>query len=101
MVTEIIIYKLKKGKEEEYWDVFENESLPMLKRWGVDVVKYGFSIDDKSSFHLIRRYKDLEHRNKSQDIFYNSSEWKDGPREKILASIDYYNKSIFESEDVF
>ena len=102
MMVEIRTYKLKKDTRKVYEKVFTEQSLPMLKRWNVDVIDYGFSLDDEETFYLIRGYKDLEDRQKSQDAFYGSDEWKKGPREAILACIENYNSMIIEADiDLF
>jgi hypothetical protein len=64
------------------------ESIPMLERWGVDVVAFGPSLDDDDLYYLIRRYASLEELRRSQDAFYGSDEWREGPREAILALIE-------------
>jgi len=69
MVTEIIIYKLKEGESENFLKVFLEESLPMMKRWNVEVLQYGFSLDDKNTVHLLRSYKSLKDRIDSQKEF--------------------------------
>jgi len=98
MMIEIRTYKLKKGTGKVYEKVFVEQSLPMLKRWNVNVVDYGFSLDDEETFYLIRGYKNLEDRQNSQDAFYGSDEWKSGPREAILACIENYNCMIIEAD---
>ena len=62
MITEIRIYKLKENTAAEFNKVFTEQSLPMMKRWKVNVVDYGFSLIDKNSFYLIRSYENLEQR---------------------------------------
>jgi hypothetical protein len=96
MITEIRIYKLKENKASEFNRVFTEQSLPMMKRWQVNVVDYGFSLIDKDSFHLIRRYEDLEKRKESQEAFYGSDEWINGPEKAIMDCIDTYNTSVVD-----
>jgi hypothetical protein len=48
--------------------------------------------------YLIRAYDSLEHRQASQDAFYGSAEWKQGPREKILALIDSDTSIVIEMD---
>ena len=98
MITEIRIYKLKENTEAEFNKVFTEQSLPMMKRWKVNVVDYGFSLIDKNSFYLIRSYENLEQRKESQDAFYGSNEWIDGPEKQIMSCIDTYNTTIVDSE---
>ncbi|MBK7229470.1 MAG: NIPSNAP family protein [Ignavibacteriales bacterium] len=98
MITEIRIYKLKENTAAEFNKVFTEQSLPMMKRWKVNVVDYGFSLIDKNSFYLIRSYENLEQRKESQDAFYGSNEWINGPEKQIMSCIDTYNTTIVDSE---
>lgn len=96
MITEIRIYKLKENMATTFYKVFTEQSMPMMKRWNVDVLDYGFSLIDKDSFYLIRNYENLEQRKISQDAFYGSDEWKNGPEQEIMDCIDTYNTSVVD-----
>ncbi|NOT93325.1 NIPSNAP family protein [Ferruginibacter sp.] len=97
MITELRVYKLKKGRGAEFLKVFTEQSLPMLKRWNVKLVSYGISLIDEDSFHLIRNYKSIEERKESQDAFYSSEEWINGPEKQIMDCIETYNTSVIEN----
>lgn len=98
MITEIRIYKLKENTSTEFFNVFTEQSLPMMKRWNVNVLDYGFSLIDKDSFYLIRNYENIEQRKESQDAFYGSDEWINGPEKQIMDCIGTYNTSIVDSQ---
>lgn len=100
MITEIRIYKLKENKASEFNKVFKEQSLPMMNRWNVNVIDYGFSLIDQDSFYLIRNYKSIEQRKESQDAFYGSDEWISGPEKQIMDCIDTYNTSVVDSEQL-
>jgi hypothetical protein len=87
-VVEIRTYKLKPGSGAAFHRLVVEESLPMLERWGVEVVAFGPSLDDEDSYVLIRAYLSLEERQRSQDAFYGSDEWRNGPREAIVSLIE-------------
>ena len=72
----------------------------MLKRSNVDVVAYGPSLHDKDSYYLIRRYDSLAHREQSENAFYGSDEWRQGPREAIVALIENYIDIVLELDQV-
>jgi len=72
----------------------------MLKRWNVDVVAYGPSLHDESSYYLMRRFDSLAHREQSEDAFYDSAEWRQGPREAIIALIENYTEIVLELNEV-
>lgn len=100
MITEIRIYKLKKNTASEFYKVFTEQSLPMMRRWNVNVVDYGFSLIDTDSFYLIRSYQSLEHRIVSQEAFYGSNEWINGPEKAIMDCIDTYNTSVVDNGEL-
>ena len=89
-IIEIRSYNLKPGTRGQFQRLFEQEALPMLQRWKVDVVVYGPSQHDQDSWFLMRGFPGIEERQRSEDAFYGSAEWIKGPREKILAGIDTY-----------
>jgi hypothetical protein len=93
-IVEIRSYNLKPGVRARFHQRFEREALPMLKRWKVDVVAYGPSLHDESSYYLMRAYPSLEERQRSEDAFYDSDEWKKGPREAVLADIESYTTVV-------
>lgn len=98
-IVEIRSYNLKPGTRANFHQMFIDESLPMLKRWGVDVVAFGPSPHDEDSYYLIRAYQDLADRQRSQDEFYGSDEWRQGPREPLIAMIDTYTSVVLEVDE--
>ena len=99
-IIEIRSYNLKPGTAAAFHDLFLKESLPLLNRWQVDVVAYGQSLHDSDSYYLIRAYASLEDRQQSEEAFYGSEEWLNGPREAILALIDSFTTVVIEVDDI-
>jgi hypothetical protein len=97
--VEIRSYTLKPGTRGDFHRLFVERSLPMLQRWQVDVVAYGPSSHDADSYYLIRAYPSLEARAQSQDAFYGSAEWREGPRESLLALVENYATTVLELDD--
>jgi ketosteroid isomerase-like protein len=93
-IVEIRSYNLKPGTRDRFHQVFVTEALPMLGRWKVDVVAFGPSLHDTDSWYLMRGYASPEERQRSEDAFYGSDEWKKGPREAILAAIENYTTVV-------
>ena len=92
--VEIRSYELEPGTREAFHALMSGQSVPMLRRWNVDVVAYGPSGHDSDSYFLIRAYRDVAERDASQDAFYGSDEWRNGPRQAILAPIRHYTRII-------
>jgi hypothetical protein len=93
-VVEIRSYNLKPGTRDRFQQTFLTEALPMLKRWKVDVISYGPSRHDQDSWFLMRAFDSVDQRQKDEDAFYDSDEWKQGPRERILADIVSYTTIV-------
>ena len=96
---EIRSYDLKPGARSEYHRLFLEAATPLLQRQNVDVVAYGPSLHDENSYYLIRRFDGLHHREESEDTFYNSDEWRKGPREADIALIENYTEVVLELDN--
>jgi len=99
-VLEIRIYELKPGTAEEFDRLVEGESVPMLRRHGIDVVAFGPSLHNEETYCLMRAYAGLKELERSEADFYGSDQWRLGPREAILARIDRYASIVIELDDV-
>jgi len=97
--VEIRAYNLRPGARAEFERLVREEAVPMLRRWDVDVVAHGPSPHDETTYFLIRAYADLADRQRSQDAFYGSDEWRDGPREQVLALIESYTSVVLALDD--
>lgn len=93
-VLEVRVYTLKPGVRDAFHARFIQESLPLLTRARMDVVAFGPSLHDADSYYLMRGFTSLEERDRSEATFYDSHEWRDGPRDAVLAAIDTYTTAV-------
>jgi hypothetical protein len=98
-VVELRTYRLLPGTRAEYDRLFREEALPMLRRFEIDVVAAGASLDDPNGYFLIRSFADLAERDRLEDRFYASREWREGPREAVLEKIDTYLDAVVELDE--
>jgi ketosteroid isomerase-like protein len=99
-VLEIRSYNLKPGTRDGFHRLFVTQALPLLERSKIDVVAYGPSLHDADSWYLMRAFGTVEERERSEDAFYGSREWRDGPREAILAGIESYATVVIPVDEV-
>lgn len=97
--VEFRAYTLKPGGRAEFHRLVTDVCLPMLRRQGIDVVTFGPSLHDETSYYLVRAFSDLADRQRKEDAFYGSEEWRQGPRERILALIDGYSTAVLELDE--
>jgi hypothetical protein len=86
--VEILTYTLKPGSGLDFHRIMQEASVPLHLKAGMDVVSYGGSLHDDDSYHLIRSYESESHRISSQDVFYASAAWRQGPRADIISRIE-------------
>jgi ketosteroid isomerase-like protein len=98
-VLEIRTYTLKPGTRAEFHRCFEAESLPLLRRWNIDVVGYGPSQHDEDSYILIRAFRSVAERERIENAFYAGAEWQQGPRAAVLAAIDTYTTVVIRVDE--
>jgi ketosteroid isomerase-like protein len=98
-ILEIRGYNLKPGTRQAFHDLFVRDALPLLRRANVDVVAYGASVHDADSYFLMRAFTSVEDRQRSEDAFYGSAEWRSGPREAVLSRIVSYTTVVIAVDD--
>jgi hypothetical protein len=97
---EIRTLNLKPGTREQFHRLYVEEALPLLKRWNMDIVAHGPSLHDENSYYVIRRFDSLAQREQMEDTYYASDDWRQGPREALLALIESYVDVVLEVDEV-
>jgi hypothetical protein len=98
-ILEIRSLNIKPSSREEFHRLYVERALPLLKRWNFDVVAHGPSLHGENTYYVIRRYDSLAQREKMEDAYYASDNWRKGPREAMLALIETYLDIVLESDE--
>ncbi|HHA1671527.1 TPA: NIPSNAP family protein [Enterobacter roggenkampii] len=85
--VEILQYILYKNTGTRFHSIMQEISVPLHQRYGIDVVSFGNSLHDIDSYYLIRAFESAEAMDAMLDVFYSSSDWRNGPREEIISCI--------------
>jgi hypothetical protein len=88
-VVEILTLTLKPGTRDHFHRIYVSEALPLLRKWNFRVVAHGPSQHDRDSYFVIRAFKSLADRQHAVDTYYRSDDWRQGPREAILALLEH------------
>src|SRR5215207_5175734 len=99
-IIEIRSLNLKPGTREEFHRLYIEEALPLLQRWNFDVVAHGPSLHDENTYYVIRRFDSRAQRDEMEDAYYASDDWRQGPREAMLALIENYMDVVLELDEV-
>jgi hypothetical protein len=74
-------------------------ALPLLIKWQMDVVRHGPSLHDEDTYFVIRSFASLAERQQLEDAYYASDDWRQGPREAMLACIENYVDTVLEADE--
>ena len=91
---EILQYTLRKGTGADFHAIMQEISVPLHQRHGIDVVAFGNSLHDPDCYYLIRAFDSAESMAAALDAFYASDDWRSGPREDIVGSIEASIKTV-------
>lgn len=86
-VLEIRSYRLQPGSRAEFHRLVAEHSVPLLRAWGTDVVRFGPSLHEPDAYYLMRAFDSVDHLEQSQAAFYATPGWRRGPREAVVARI--------------
>ncbi|ELY2736934.1 NIPSNAP family protein [Cronobacter dublinensis] len=92
--VEILQYTLRKGSSATFYAIMQEISVPLHQRHGIDVVSFGNSLHDSDCYYLIRAFDSAESMAAVLDAFYASDDWRNGPREEIIRSIENSIKTV-------
>ena len=92
--VEILQYTLHKGAGTAFHAIMQEISVPLHQRHGIDVVSFGPSQHDPDCYFLIRAFDCAKSMAAVLDAFYASSDWRSGPREDIVRSIENSIKTV-------
>ncbi|EOI5773305.1 NIPSNAP family protein [Cronobacter sakazakii] len=86
--VEILQYTLRKGTGVAFHAIMQEISAPLHQGHGIDVVSFGNSLHEPDCYYLIRAFDNVESMAAVLDAFYASDDWRSGPREEIIRSIE-------------
>ncbi len=92
--VEILQYTLRKGSGASFHAIMQEISVPLHQRHGIDVVSFGHSLHDVDCYYLIRGFDSPESMAAVLDAFYAGTDWRNGPREEIIRSIETSIKTV-------
>lgn len=93
-VLDIRIYRIVPGEREEFLRLMTDQAVPMLGRYGIEVVTFGPSLHDDVHAFLARFFRSLAEREEQLGRFYGSDEWLNTYDERVSALIESYHIAV-------
>jgi hypothetical protein len=75
-LLEMRLFRLRPGTGADFDRVSREDTVPMMRRWGITVLAHGPSSSDENGYFLVRAFRSAEERLKVSEEFYASEEWQ-------------------------
>ncbi|MDH6123005.1 NIPSNAP family protein [Kitasatospora sp. GAS204B] len=93
-LLEIRLFTVRPGGREEFDRVSREETIPMMRRWGINVIAFGPALNTEDGYYLIRSFPSEELRVSVQEAFYASAEWEENYDKKVTEMIADYHTAL-------
>lgn len=94
-MLDVRLYRIKPGRRGEFHALARDETLPLARSHGHQVVVYGPSTHDEDAYYLIRAFSDDEQRHAALADLYESEEWLRDYDERVMSLIESYQTAVF------
>ena len=92
-LIEIRLFKVR-GSREEFDRISREGTIPMMRRWGIDVLAHGPSRNDEDGYYLVRAFPSETQRVEGAKAFYASNEWLDKYEDAVMGMIEDYHTAV-------
>lgn len=99
MILDVRIYKIHAGKRDEFHALVRDETIPMARRYGQNIVDFGPSEHDEDSYYLIRAFSSPEERAEALARFYEGDEWRNKYDARAMAAIESYQTAVISAPE--
>ena len=96
-ILDVRTYRTLAGKRYEFLRLMADGAVPMLRRFGIDVVAFGLSLHDADHSFLIRSFGSFGERDEQLGRFYGSDEWLGTYDERVMALLDTYHVVVVKA----
>ncbi|WP_370266579.1 NIPSNAP family protein [Streptomyces sp. V4I8] len=93
-LLEVRMFTVQPGRRGEFDRISRDSTIPMMRRWGIDVVSYGPALNDEDGYVLLRVFASEEERVGVQERFYASEEWTENYEKPVMEMIADYRTAV-------
>ncbi|MGA5134112.1 hypothetical protein ACPCTO_30355 [Streptomyces olivoreticuli] len=93
-LLEIRLFTLRPGTREEFDRLSREETIPLMRRWGITVLTGGPTLNDEDGYCLVRTFASEEERVGLQERFYAGAEWNDTYDKLVMEMVADYKTAV-------
>jgi hypothetical protein len=98
-LLELRMFKVQPGTREEFHRISDEGTIPMMRRYGIKVVKYGPALNDENTYFLLRAFPSEEQRVAQSQALYANAEWEENYDGPVMSMIDEYHTVVMPASE--
>lgn len=98
-LLEMRLFRLHPGTRAEFHRISDEGTIPMMRRFGINVLAYGPTLNDDNGYLLLRSFPSEEERVRLSQSLYASEEWEQNYEVPVMAMIDAYHTAVIPAAD--
>jgi hypothetical protein len=93
-LLEMRLFKLHPGVRAEFDRISRDGTIPMMRRYGINVVDFGPMLNDEDGYFLLRAFASEEDRVEKSQAIYATAEWEENYDAPVTAMIADYRTAV-------
>ncbi len=93
-LLEMRVFTLHPGTREEFDRVSREGTIPMMRRFGIEVIAFGPCLNNDDGYYLLRAFADEDDRVVRSQAIYATEEWTANYDEPVGAMIAGYLTAV-------
>jgi hypothetical protein len=93
------LFKLHAGTRDEFHRISDEGTIPMMRRYGINVLAYGPTLNDENGYLLLRCFASEEERTRLSQSLYDNEEWERNYEEPVMSMIESYHTAVIPAAE--
>jgi len=93
-LLEMRLFKLHPGTRAEFDRISRDGTIPMMRRYGINVVDFGPMLNDEDGYFLLRAFGSEEDRVAKSQAIYSTAEWEENYDAPVTSMIADYRTAV-------
>ena len=93
-LLEMRLFKLRPGTRPEFDRISREGTIPMMRRYGINVVDFGPMLNDEDGYFLLRAFGSEQDRVEKSQAIYATAEWEENYDAPVTSMIADYRTAV-------
>jgi hypothetical protein len=94
LLLEMRLFRVHPGTRDEFHRISHEGTVPLMRRFGIDVLAYGPAVNNDDTYYLLRAFATEDQRKEQARTLYASPEWENEFDAPVMGMIDDYRITV-------